>query len=245
MANIVILGYGKMGHAIENVCNARNLPDIHILNSYEEMQSFEFPNDCVVIEFTRAPSCLDNYKYLMEQSIPVVTGTTGWLEHEQDIKSLVKENNGKFLYAANFSIGVHLFWHLIEKAGQLFNSQDQYDVYGHEFHHPHKADSPSGTAVHTAQILLDNIKRKTKLVSGDVEGPVPEEHLHFSATRGGYQFGEHSVMFDGPDDLITIQHHAKSRDGFANGAVDCALWLLHQEADGYFTINDYLKDILK
>ena len=245
METIIILGYGKMGQAIEKVCQSRGLGNIKIIDDLEGLKAFDFPENSVVIEFTRAPACLENYKFLIEKNIPVVTGTTGWLDHEGEVKDLLAQKGGQFLYAANFSIGVHLFWRVIEKAAELFDTQDKYDVYGHEYHHPFKADSPSGTAVHTAQILLDNIQRKTELVSGAVEGPLDPKKLHFSATRGGYQFGEHTVTFDGPDDQITIQHHAKSREGFANGAVDCALWLQQSGRTGYITINDYLEDILK
>ncbi len=244
MTHIIILGYGKMGQAIESACLSRALDKYQIIKSLDELQTCEFEKNSVVIEFTRAPQCMENYKFLMQKNVPVVTGTTGWDDHEDEIKSLVQQHKGRFLYAANFSIGVHLFWATLEKAAQLFNAQDKYDVYGHEVHHPMKADSPSGTAVKTAQILLDNITRKKKQVSGDVSGPVPKEDLHFSASRGGYQFGEHSVMFDGPDDMITLTHHAKNRDGFANGAIDCALWLERKNHDGYYTINNYLKEVL-
>lgn len=244
MSTIIILGYGKMGRAVERVCQSRGLEDYQTLDSFEELQALDIPEDSVVIEFTCAPDCLKNYKFLIEKNIPVVTGTTGWLAQEDEIRSLLEEKGGRFLYAANFSIGVHLFWHVVEQAARIFNHQDKYDVYCHEVHHPHKADSPSGTALHTAQILLDNIRRKTKLVSGDVQGPLAPELLHFAASRGGYQFGEHTVTFDGPDDTITVQHHAKSREGFANGAVDCALWLRQHTRNGYLTINDYLEDIL-
>lgn len=242
MTNIVLLGYGRMGHAIEAAMVERGLESPAIITDTQELERFDFQGNEVVIEFTRAPSCVENFRYLLNKDICVVSGTTGWLDQEREIQDLARKSKGAFLFAANFSIGVHIFWRLIEKASQIFDSQPRYDVFTHEVHHPHKVDSPSGTARHTADILLNNIARKTHLVSGDVEGPLDPSSLHVSASRGGFQAGEHTVTFDGPDDLINITHHAKGRAGFANGAIDCALWL--EGRHGYFTINDYLEEIL-
>ncbi len=242
MARIYIVGYGKMGRAIEKICLARGDLEPVAINDFTQLNQTVFTPGDIVIEFTGAPGCLANYKHLIAQDVCLVTGTTGWLDHEEEIRDLVSRHKGAFLHAANFSIGVHIFWRLIERAAALFNAQDKYDVFTHEIHHPHKKDSPSGTALHTARLLLNGLSQKKTIISGDVEGPLPADALHVSASRGGYQAGEHSVYFDGPDDMITLSHHAKGRDGFANGALDCALWL--QGKRGFFTINDYLEDIL-
>lgn len=241
MGTIYIIGYGKMGHAIEKACRARGMECIAI-DDYDTLTKTEFSKGDVGIEFTQAPDCIKNYQYLISRGVSVVTGTTGWLDHENRVKDMVASQNGAFLHASNFSIGVHLFWRIVERAGQLFNTQDRYDMFTHEIHHPHKKDSPSGTALHTAKILLDTIERKNIILSGDIEGPLPADTLHVSASRGGFQAGEHTVYFDGPDDTVSVTHHAKGRDGFANGALDCALWL--RGKTGYFTINDYLEDVL-
>lgn len=242
MTRLYIVGYGKMGRAVESASVARGHQPPIIIENFAQLTQTSFAPGDIVIEFTRTPDCLDNYKYLIAQDVYLVTGTTGWLDREDEIRDLVSEYQGAFLHAANFSIGVHLFWRLIDRAAALFNAQEKYDVFTHEIHHPHKKDSPSGTALHTANLLLNGLARKKTIVSGDVEGPLPPSALHVSASRGGFQAGEHSVYFDGPDDMIALSHHAKSRDGFANGALDCALWL--QGKRGFFTIEDYLEDIL-
>lgn len=241
MEKIYIIGYGKMGHAIEKACIERNIACIPI-DDYTTLEKTDFTKGDVAIEFTHSPDCIKNYALLIAKGVSVIAGTTGWLDKEDIVKKQVSDHNGAFLHASNFSIGVHLFWRIVERAAVLFDKQAQYDIFAHEIHHPHKKDSPSGTALHTAHILLDRIGRKTTLLSGDAEGPLPPDALHVSASRGGFQAGEHTVYFDGPDDTVSITHHAKGRAGFANGALDCALWL--RGKTGYFTIDDYLEDIL-
>lgn len=241
MGHIYIIGYGKMGHAIEKVCSERGI-DCTAIDDYNTMAKTAFSKGDLAIEFTQAPDCIKNYELLIAKGVSVVTGTTGWLDQESRVKDMVAAHNGSFLHASNFSIGVHLFWRIVERAGALFNTQDKYDVFAHEIHHPYKKDAPSGTALSTAKILLDTIERKRRVLSGDVEGPLPSDALHVSSSRGGYQAGEHTVYFDGPDDTVSVTHHAKGRDGFANGAVECALWL--RGKTGFFTINDYLEDVL-
>lgn len=241
MGQMYIVGYGKMGRAVERICQTRNLPTIPI-DDFSHLGQTAFAKGDIAIEFTQSPECLKNYELLLSQGVSVVSGTTGWCDREAFVKNLVDRYNGAFLHAANFSIGVHIFWRLVARAAALFNTQETYDVFTHEVHHPHKKDSPSGTALHTARLLLDNMARKKTILSGDVEGPLSSDVLHISASRGGFQAGEHTVCFDGPDDTISLVHHAKGRDGFANGAVDCALWL--QGKTGFFTINDYVEDIL-
>ena len=240
MGRIVILGYGKMGRAVESACKARGISPL-VLDSADALTTSDVKTGDAVIEFTNASACLDNYRTLIERGASVVTGTTGWLDHESDIRAFVQQHNGAFLQAANFSIGVQLFWKMIERAASLFDKAPAYDAFIHEIHHPHKKDSPSGTALHTARLLLEGLQRKTKILSGDIEGPLPQDALHIGASRGGYQAGEHTLYLDGPDDTITLTHHAKGRDGFANGAIDCALWIGAKK--GYFTIDDYMKEI--
>lgn len=236
-----IVGYGKMGQAVERACQARNLPTKPV-DDFAHLTDLDFAKDDVAIEFTQFPGCLENFEHLLSRGVTVVSGTTGWADQESRVRDMVNRYDGAFLSAANFSIGVHLFWRLVERAAVLFNTQESYDVFTHEVHHPHKKDAPSGTALHTARILLGNMARKKHIVSGDVAGPLAQDALHISASRGGFQAGEHSVYFDGPDDMITLSHHAKGRDGFANGALDCALWLKGKK--GFFTIDDYIRDIL-
>lgn len=239
---ILIIGYGRMGTAVESACSGRDWASPVIAESYEALQRIDMRRIDVAVEFTRAPACVANYRYCMEKGVPVVTGTTGWGAYENEVQQCVTDNNGAFLHAANFSIGVHLFWYLAEKGARLFDNQPRYDVHMHEMHHGYKKDAPSGTAHHTAQRLLDNVTRKTHVTTGDAEGPLAPETLHVSASRGGYHPGMHAVYFDSPDDTVTLQHEARTRGGFANGALDCAAWLPARQ--GFFTITDYLEDIL-
>lgn len=240
MGRIFIVGHGKMGHAVESACLKRGIAPV-ILDSHQALDESDIRSGDTAIEFTSAASCLANYRSLIERGAAVVTGTTGWLDQEPEIRTLVYAHHGTFLHAANFSIGVQLFWKLVERAADLFDKAPIYDAFLHEIHHPHKKDSPSGTALHTAQRLLNGLSRKTYISSGDVEGPLDPETLHIGASRGGYQAGEHTLYLDGPDDTVSLTHHAKNRDGFANGALDCALWI--EGKRGYFTIDDYMKEI--
>jgi 4-hydroxy-tetrahydrodipicolinate reductase len=169
-------------------------------------------------------------------------GTTGWDAQANAVRQIVVESGIGLLASSNFSIGVSLFLKIAERAGELFQKFDQYDVFTHEFHHRQKADSPSGTALMLGKILLKTIPRKTEILVDTSHGKIAPQALHMTSTRGGFVPGTHEVFFDSEADTIEIRHTARSRAGFATGALKAAE-RLHGKR-GFFTMEDYLNKIL-
>jgi len=241
--NIALVGYGKMGREIERLAEGKHSIILKIdptLDIHSPADA-DFSNVDVAIDFTHPSVILDNIKTYCDKKVNVVIGTTGWIEEMEKVRAHVQAAGIGFLWASNFSIGVHLFWEMVRRGGELMNRFDDYDACGHEFHHNQKADSPSGTARSTAQILLETLDRKTTLVTKELNRKIEPNELHFSSTRGGSIPGTHSVYFDSPADTIEIKHTARNRSGFASGALLCAEWL--KGKTGFFSIEDYLKTL--
>lgn len=241
--NIALVGYGKMGQEIERLAAAHHNIILKIDPTLEiqSPKDVDFSNIDVAIDFTHPSVIRENINIYCDKKVNVVVGTTGWTDDLAAIQKQVEDAGIGFLWASNFSIGVHLFWNMVRRGGELMNHFDNYDAFGHEFHHNQKADSPSGTAHSTAQILLDTIDRKTTLVTNELNRKIEPNELHFSSTRGGSIPGTHSVLFDSPTDTIEIKHTARNRSGFASGALHCAEWLKGKK--GFFSIEDYLETI--
>lgn len=196
----------------------------------------------VVIDFSHPSAVLANVRLVSSFSKNIVMGTTGWYDEMQQVRNIVSENGIGFLYASNFSVGVQLFLKLAKRAGELFNAFSQYDVFIHEFHHNQKADSPSGTAMSVAQALIAAISRKKEILAETSRGKISPEKLHVTSTRGGHVPGTHEIFFDSEADTIGIRHEARSRIGFAAGAISCARWLSLRR--GFFTIDDFISEII-
>ena len=238
---LAIVGHGRMGKEIEQQAKKISIPVSKILSTSRDLKQTHFSEDDIAIEFTSPESCIENIQTLAEKGVNIVCGTTGWDDNLDKVKNIIAENKIGFLYASNFSIGVHLFWDILARAAHLVNAWEQYDIMGHEFHHKNKKDSPSGTAISTAQILLENIQRKKNLSTEKATSPLRDDELHFSSTRGGHIFGQHSVLFDSPEDTIEITHRAKGRHAFARGAIECAKWLVGKK--GFFEIDDFINEV--
>lgn len=218
-----------MGKEIELQAKQLRISISQIIDQKKDLQKATFKPDEVAIEFTSPEVCLQNLHELIEKKVPVVCGTTGWLNNIREIESLVKKNQGSFLYASNFSIGVHLFWKTLEQLSKSMNTFDQYNVSVREVHHTQKKDKPSGTAKTSAEIVSKYIHRVKNL---DIE-----------SIREGTVVGDHHVFFDSAEDTIELVHKAKSRAGFARGAIACAQWI--HDKKGFFSIEDYMKETLK
>jgi len=239
---IAIIGYGKMGKEIEKQAISLGIEVSKKIDMDDNIDELEFDSDEIAIEFTSPDSCIGNVEKLAKKGVSVVIGSTGWYDKKDEVEKLAKDNNVAILYASNFSIGVHMFWKILEQASKIVNKVPDYDIFAHEFHHKMKKDSPSGTAITTGEVLLKNIDRKNKLVTESLQRQVAEDEIHFSSTRGGSVFGIHNVYFDSEVDEIEISHKAKGRAGFAKGAVLCASWL--EGKKGFFSIEDYIKEVL-
>ena len=240
---IAIIGTGKTGQAVGRLAGVDGHDVVARFNSASPLLEAlrDNLNDAdVLIDFSRPDLALSHLERYCEWGVKAVVGTTGWYDEIDQVKKWVENSDAGILYAANFSIGVALTSRLIEAAAGLVDKLPEYDVSIHETHHRHKLDSPSGTALHLANILQQRISRKTSLATETQHQQIDAGALHVTSARMGHVFGEHEVTLDGPYDRITITHEAKGRDGFASGALRAAEWLVGRS--GLFTLDDFLQD---
>ncbi|MBX7150036.1 4-hydroxy-tetrahydrodipicolinate reductase [bacterium] len=236
--NIVLIGYGKMGKEIERIACDKGHSIIGSFSKSRLMSTDKISNADVCIDFSSADAVIQNVTICAQAQKPIVIGTTGWNTHLEKIKTIVHEKNIGLLYASNFSIGVNVFMKIVETAGTFFNHFEDYDVALQEIHHHQKADSPSGTALSIAEILLRQINRKKSILTAKTEGKISPEQLHVTSIRTGSVPGTHSVLFDSPADSIELIHTARNRSGFAFGAVLAAEWICNKK--GLYTLSDML-----
>ena len=234
---IALIGYGKMGHAIEQIALQRGHEIVSVIdvNNQEDFTSDAFKSADVAIEFSMPAVAMDNYRRAFAAGVPVVSGTTGWLEHLPEIKEACKAGQ-TFFYASNFSLGVNIFFALNKYLAKIMNDFPAYDVRMVETHHVHKLDAPSGTAITLAEGLIDNIERKNKWVEGKEPA---EDEIGICSGREGEVPGIHTVIYESDVDTISITHDAKSRMGFALGAVIAAEFTCGKK--GFLTMQDMLK----
>lgn len=235
---IALIGYGKMGKEIEQILIARGhtIPLIIDLNNTNDLDAAHLKEIDVAIEFTTPSTAYGNVVKCLEAGVPVVCGTTAWLDKLPQVEQLCKEKTGAFFYASNYSIGVNIFFEINRRLAQLMNRFGEYDVTIEETHHTQKKDAPSGTAVTLAEGILENLDRKQKWVCGTTT--VPEE-LEVVAIRRSVVPGTHTVTYESDVDSLSITHMAKSRRGFALGAV-LAAEFLHGKT-GIFSMKDLMK----
>ena len=215
---IAILGYGKMGQAIERIALQRGHEIILKTNSQNPADTADFSAVEVAIDFSTPDTAFSNISSALTQGIPVISGTTAWLEKQTEAEQLAMENNTAFLYASNFSIGVNLFFELNKKLAQLMSNHEQYQARMKEVHHIHKLDAPSGTAISLAE---------------DMQG-----EIHIESERTGEVPGTHIITYQSGIDSIEIKHEAHNRQGFALGAVLAAEWI--KDKKGVFSMSDML-----
>jgi 4-hydroxy-tetrahydrodipicolinate reductase len=246
--NIAIIGYGQMGKIIETIALERGhkisstVDPVNKAAKYRKIDHSSLWNADVCIDFTNPETVLTNVKAMAKEKKNIVLGTTGWHKHFDQIKQIVQQNNTGFIYAANFSLGMNIFYQIIKHAASMFNQFENYDVSGIELHHNKKADSPSGTAKTLAEIVLHNIKRKEKVTYELVNRKIDPRELHFASVRCGSIPGTHKIIFDSAADSIELTHTARSRQGLALGAVLAAEWI--QDKKGFYSIDDMMKDKL-
>ena len=234
---LALIGYGKMGKAVEKIALTRG-HTITLIICRENLDEFNAANldQCdVAIEFTNPENGLGNVVKLLEHGVRTVSGTTGW-----DIsiaKELCLKNKGAFIHATNFSLGVNLFFEVNDHLSRLMSKYADYDVSMKEIHHTSKKDAPSGTAITLAEALLKNIKSKDHWVLGDSKN---DSELSITSERVDPAPGTHIITYTSPIDEIEISHTAKSREGFAYGAVLAAEWLADKH--GCFTMKNVLFD---
>ncbi len=234
---VALIGYGKMGQAIERLAEV-NGHDITLKVGSANKVDFTPENLSkadVAIEFSRPETAFDNIALCIRSGIPVISGTTAWLDRLEEAKALVNEHNGAFLYASNFSIGVNIFFAVNRYLASLMEQQSQYDVRMEEIHHTQKLDAPSGTAITLANDILKNVSRKNVWVKEIAQGPT---ELPIASKREDNVPGTHIVTWASGIDTIEISHTANSREGFAAGALAAAEWIVGKQ--GYFEMKDML-----
>jgi 4-hydroxy-tetrahydrodipicolinate reductase len=234
---IALIGYGKMGKAIEEVAVQRGHT---IVLKIDENNLADFTKENiaaanVAIEFTGPHSALENIKKTIGFNIPLISGSTGWIEKMEEVNKLVAEKNGSFLYASNFSVGVNIFFEVNKKLAALMAPHKEYEVILEEIHHTQKKDAPSGTAITLAEQVLEEVKRKKQWVNELSDNP---EDLEIISQREDPAPGTHSVRYSSAIDTIEIIHTAHNRKGFALGAVLAAEYV--HDKKGIFSMKEVL-----
>lgn len=241
--NIALIGYGKMGKELELIAAERAINIVRIFTEKENrdgkaLTKTSLKNVDVCIEFSTPDAVMKNIKAAVSCGKNMVVGTTGWYGRIKEVEAMVKKHKSGFLYAANFSPGVNIFSQIVSDAARLFNKQSGYDAAISEVHHRGKADSPSGTALSLGSLIMQQMKRKSTLLTETTHGQIKPHQLHISSTRIGNVTGRHEVVFDSEADTITLVHTAKNRRGYALGALLAAEWLKGKK--GFYTMRDVI-----
>lgn len=228
---IALIGYGAMGRLIHRLAEEKgHVVAVTIDDADSGLSAAELAGRLqgidVAIDFTAAAAVRRNVEACIAAGVPLVEGTTGWNDSRTEIESIVRDGGGAIVFGANFSIGVNLFYKIAEFASELFARFPEYETFIEEQHHSRKKDAPSGTALKIKEIVTRHVE------VGDI-----------AATRAGNIPGTHTVGFDGPADQITLTHTARSREGFALGAITAAEWIVGKT--GFYEFGDVMDEILK
>lgn len=238
--NIALIGYGKMGKEIEQIALSRGhkialIVDAHNATTYtlDELKKAD-----VAIEFSTPDSALGNIYKCFEAGVPIVVGTTGWLDKLEEVKKKCTDKKQTLFYTSNYSIGVNLFFKLNQQLAKLMNNHKEYNVHMEEIHHVHKLDSPSGTAISLANQVIANVDEKKKWVNATT---TDRNELGIVSKRLDEVPGTHTVTYASSIDEISITHIAHNRKGFALGAVVAAEWV--HDKKGVFGMEQLMSDI--
>lgn len=234
---VALIGYGKMGRTIEKILIDRGhtVPLIIDMDNINDLNPEKLSGVDVAIEFSTPSAAFDNIIKCLNAGVGVVCGTTAWLDRYSEVEDLCNKLQGGFFYASNFSVGVNILFNINKRLAELMNGFTEYDVTMEEVHHTMKKDAPSGTAITLAEGIVDNLDRKEKWFCGTT---TEASELEIAAIRRSVVPGIHTVTYESETDLITISHNAKSRNGFAMGAVLAAEFL--KDKKGIYSMNDLL-----
>lgn len=233
---IALVGYGKMGQLIEKLALERGntISKIIDVSNIDEIDDITPDNTDAAIEFTSPESAFSNIMAVLKQKVPVVSGSTGWLEKKKEVEDYCEQNGSTFFYASNFSLGVNIFFKVNKYLAELMSGKG-YNTSVEDIHHIHKLDAPSGTGITIAEGIIEKTNGLKDWVEG---GSNDTSKLSIISKREGEVPGTHSVLYKSKIDDIKITHEAHSREGFAMGAVMVAEWLKGKE--GVLTMDDYL-----
>jgi len=248
--NIALVGFGKMGKMIYSLVE-ENDTVVSIIDPYsteslvsaKELSKDNLNGADVVIDFSHPSTIIDNINYYLKNEIPCVIGTTGWYKDIEKLKALSSEyKSSSLIYSGNFSLGVAVFREIVKFSSSIISKTSIYDVFMNEIHHREKADSPSGTSLLLAQAIRDNFEGKDKIVTQELKRKIEKDEIHCSSTRGGNITGTHSVVYDSQVDSIELVHRAKSREGFAKGALVAAAWVKNRT--GFYNLDDLVNTLI-
>ncbi len=241
---IAIVGYWKMGQVVEKHALNRGDEVVAIIDPAQNTQKEDLlkVDFDVIIEFCVPQVALDNLKFYAQNNFKVVMASTGWWEHLDEVKDLFSMSEGAIIWSGNFSLGVNLFYQMLDNMSKMMNKFTEYDVMAHEFHHNMKIDSPSGTLINIWDIILENTDSKTsKQTNSLTDRAIKPEELHLTSTRGWHIPWTHSVMYDSMFDTIELKHTARTKDGFAIWSIVCWEWL--KDKQWFFDIKDFTKSL--
>jgi 4-hydroxy-tetrahydrodipicolinate reductase len=235
--NIALIGYGRMGHEIESIAIRRGHTVKLIVDQVNEddLNSTGLKGIDVAIEFSSPAAAFENIKRCLNEKVPVVSGTTGWLENYDKVVEMCNKNKTAFIHSSNFSIGVNLLFRLNNELARLMQRYQEYNVSIGEIHHTKKLDAPSGTAIALAEGIIGQNQKYTKWCSGEDK---TNSCIPINSIREGIVPGTHSVSWDSEIDTISLRHEAKNRKGFALGAIVAAEFIYNRK--GIFTMNDVM-----
>jgi 4-hydroxy-tetrahydrodipicolinate reductase len=255
MMRALLIGYGKKGHLIAHLAPQYGIAISGVVDANYNTLTNTLPQSCVgyssltqeaidscdiAIDFASSKDICQRILLLSAAQKPIVIGTTGWEKNEQEAKKIIKDTMGALLYSPNFSLGIALFSRLVSHASELFSAFPQYDVGILETHHRQKQDAPSGTGLALANTLMRHYpERKLTHELSDSKG-LDTQEIHLSSHRSGFHPGTHEVSFDSAEDTISLTHRARSREGFARGALESAFWLLDKK--GWYTLDDMIEE---
>ncbi len=229
---IALLGYGKMGQTIEKIAVSRGHEIVLTID--KDAPAYDISMADVAIDFSIPNAAVDNITNCLKHDVPIVSGTTGWLEHFEEMKKLCLDQKGAFIYASNYSLGVNIFFELNEHLAKMMGNLNQYNVAIEEIHHKQKLDEPSGTAITLAEGVIEH----TQNTQWELDKASQENSIPISAIRSPEVPGTHTITYNSSVDQIDIKHTAHNRQGFALGAVVAAEWIVGKK--GVFTMKDVL-----
>ena len=245
---IALIGCGKMGTEVEQAARNRGhdiaarIDPNSAVGATSEVSFQTIGSADVCVEFTHPEAAFSNIEKVVRLQKSLVVGTTGWYRHLPAVETMVLQEKTGLVYAPNFSLGVNLFYRVAAAATRLFHRFEDYDVCGAETHHRLKVDSPSGTARKLSEIVLEHFPRKTRVVVDSLNRAIQPEEFHLVSLRTGHFPGTHSLTFDSAADTVELTHTARSRAGFAAGALLAAEWIVDRQ--GVYTFEQVLEEVL-
>lgn len=243
---LALLGSGRMGREVERLAHATGHEIVVSLDSQtnpggDALRDAVADAD-VVLDFTRPEAALRNIEDVARAGLPMVVGTTGWYDEIDKVREIVRTQGTGLVWAANFSIGAQALLRLVEHAAKFLDRFEEYDPYVVEHHHRGKRDTPSGTGLRLAEKIIASMSRKDQSLSGNPEGRIPLRAVHVASVRAGEAFGQHKVGFDAAAESIELTHTARSREGFARGALYAAEWI--RQRTGVFEFSELFEQVL-